>query len=102
MIIKRLIFDIICSSVPSYHTAKEFLDIIRHKFKESDKVEIANLVSNFTDAKYDSIGGGGGWGNDYIFYFAQIATRLKVLNVSVADGFRCTIALILYLWVLSS
>lgn len=41
--------------------------------------------------------GGGGGGNDYIFYFAQIATRIKVLNVSVADGFRCTIVLILYL-----
>lgn len=36
--------------------AKKFLDAIEHKFKESSKIEIENIISNFTNVKYDNVG----------------------------------------------
>lgn len=34
-----------------------FLDTIGEKFKESDKIKIANLMSSFMKTKYDNMGG---------------------------------------------
>lgn len=42
--------------MPRCDTTEEFLDSIRQKFKESDK-EIINLMSNFTNGRYDNICG---------------------------------------------
>lgn len=41
--------------MPKYDTTKEFLDATDYKFNKSDKTEIADLMSNSTDAKYDNL-----------------------------------------------
>lgn len=55
--IKQSIFYTNRGSVTIYYIAKEFLEAIGYKFKKTDKVEIVNLMDNFTNAKYDNIGG---------------------------------------------
>lgn len=35
--------------------AKDFMTVIREKFKESDKAKMANLMSSFTNFKYETI-----------------------------------------------
>lgn len=54
--------------VPSFDIAKEFVNAIGQKFKESNKKEIENLMTNFTDANnYDVCGV-----RDYILRILQI------------------------------
>lgn len=35
--------------------AKDFMTVIREKFKESDKAKMTNLMSSFTNFKYETI-----------------------------------------------
>lgn len=57
MIIKRSTSDTFRGNVPSYDTVKEFHCFIRRKFKESNEEEIQNLMSNFSNPKYDIVVG---------------------------------------------
>lgn len=43
------------------------------KYKESDKVEIGNLLRNFTNNGYDNVNGI----KDYILRIIQLVSRLK-------------------------
>lgn len=56
-------------SMPSCDTTKKLIDVIWQKFKEFDKPEIENLMSNFTNTRYDNVGGI----RNYILKMARIA-----------------------------
>lgn len=55
--------------MPSCDTTKKLIDVIWQKFKEFDKPEIENLMSNFTNTRYDNVGGI----RNYILKMARIA-----------------------------
>lgn len=71
MIIQRSISETICGAFSSYDTVKEFLDAIGQKFKESDEVEITNLLTSFSNTQYDNTEGV----KNYILKIVHIATR---------------------------
>lgn len=47
MIIKRTIYKTIYGGVPSCDNAKDFLEAIGQKFKESNKANVPNLLNSF-------------------------------------------------------
>lgn len=56
MLIKRFMSDTIRDNIHDQGNAKDFMSAIGAKFKESDKAETTNLMSNFTNLKYETIG----------------------------------------------
>lgn len=57
MIIKRSLSDTTRGITPNKGKAKDFLDAIGERFKESDKAETESLMSSFVNTKYDHLGG---------------------------------------------
>lgn len=56
MVIKRSISNTIFGGIPSSGNTKDFLEAIDQKFKDSDKAKAYNLLSNFSNPKYDNFG----------------------------------------------
>lgn len=60
-------------------------------------MEIWNVMSNFTNAKYNDVGGV----RDHIFNNVQIVMKLKEFKVLVTDDFLVTMFSTFQLWSLS-
>lgn len=56
-LIKRSLWYTIGGIILDKRSAKDFLDAIREKFKESDKADIVKLMSSFMNTNYDNVGG---------------------------------------------
>lgn len=54
-IIKRSISDSIISAILDNDNSKIFMDVIGHRFVESDKVESGDLMDKLMSMKYDCI-----------------------------------------------
>lgn len=74
-VIKLIISETLFCGIPSSDNMKNFLEAIGWKFKESDKAEAQNLLSNFPNVKYDNSGSV----RNYILKLVQIASRLRRL-----------------------
>lgn len=83
MIIPSTIFETIYSGVPSCDNAKDYLEAIRQKFKESDKVRVANLLNSFSNSRYDNKGDV----RNSILEIVQVASRLRDVNIPISDTF---------------
>lgn len=83
LILKRTMSDTVKGSISDKDTAREYLDSIAEKFKESEKAETGHLLDSLRNMKYD-----GSLGiREYIMKMIEIATRLKDLNMPLEDEF---------------
>ncbi|CAL2227576.1 unnamed protein product [Prunus armeniaca] len=76
-------------SIPRSDCAKDFLVAIGQKFKESDKGEKGVQLNKFTEIKYD----GRGCVRAHIMNMADIANKLKGLNMTIDDDMMVHFAL---------
>ncbi|CAL9021700.1 unnamed protein product, partial [Prunus brigantina] len=76
-------------SIPRSDCAKDFLVSIGQKFKESEKGEKGVLLNKLTEMKYD----GRGCVRAHIMNMADIANKLKGLNMTIDDDMMVHFAL---------
>ncbi|CAL9010865.1 unnamed protein product, partial [Prunus brigantina] len=76
-------------SIPRSYCAKDFLVSIGQKFKESEKGEKGVLLNKLTEMKYD----GRGCVRAHIMNMANIANKLKGLNMTIDDDMMVHFAL---------
>lgn len=76
-------------SIPRTESAKDFLAAIGQKFKESEKGEKGALLNRLTEMKYD----GRGCVRAHIMNMADIAHKLKELNMTIDDDMMVHFAL---------
>ncbi|XP_068307551.1 uncharacterized protein [Pyrus communis] len=75
--------------IPACDKAKDFLDSIGAKFKESEKAEMGELMTMLTKLKFDE----GKGVREHILKLVDTATKLKDLEVPVDDAFVVHMAL---------
>ncbi|XP_062005369.1 uncharacterized protein LOC133722499 [Rosa rugosa] len=88
-IMQRAMTDTVRGGIPVCERAADFLAAIEEKFKESDKAEITNLMNTLSTMKYD----GNGSVREHCLKMIDIASKLKTLEVPVADPWLVYLAL---------
>ncbi|CAL8154162.1 unnamed protein product [Prunus armeniaca] len=89
LITKKSMTKAIYGGIPYSKNAKEYLKAVAEKFKESDKAETGNLMNRLATMKYDRM-------EDmrvYLLGMVETASKLKALNVPIADPFLVHLAL---------
>ncbi|CAL9012470.1 unnamed protein product, partial [Prunus brigantina] len=90
LIMKKSMTEAIYGGIPDSENAKEYLKAVAEKFKESDKAETGNLMNRLATMKYDGM-------EDmrvYLLGMVETASKLKALNVPIADPFLVHLALL--------
>lgn len=82
MVQKRTISETVRGSITACDKAKDFMEAVEAKFRESEKAEMGNLMTTLTSLKFngDSV-------REHIFKLVKTATKLKDLDVFVDDTF---------------
>ncbi|CAL2263011.1 unnamed protein product [Prunus armeniaca] len=81
--------EAIYGGILNSENAKEYLKAMTEKFKESDKAETGNMMNRLATMKYDGM-------EDmkvYLLGMVETASKLKALNVPIADPFLVHLAL---------
>lgn len=89
LIMKRAMSATIRGGIPTCEKAKDFLEAVEAKFKESDKAETGNLMTKLTTLKYD----GTGSVREHIMRMIDVSQKLKDLEVPIDDNFLVHMAL---------
>ena len=88
-IMQRAMTETVRGGIPICDSAADFLKAIEEKFKESDKAETTNLLNSLSNMKYD----GNGSVREHCLKMIDIANKLKILEVPVADAWLVYLAL---------
>jgi len=83
MLIKRSIDESLVKAIPKFDNAKTFLESVGERYEVSEKAEAEQLMHNFTNMKYDGVGGV----RQHIMKMMTIANRLADLECPIADKF---------------
>ncbi|XP_016652736.1 PREDICTED: uncharacterized protein LOC107882045, partial [Prunus mume] len=88
LVMKKTITEAIFGGVPKIESAKQFIESIEMKFKESGKAETKNLMSRLANTKYE----GGGSIREHLMGLVDIAAKLNMLKVHIAPNYLVHIA----------
>ncbi|ONI04080.1 hypothetical protein PRUPE_6G301400 [Prunus persica] len=88
LVMKKTMTEAIFGGVPETESAKQFMESIETKFKESGKAETENLMSRLANMKYE----GGGSVREHLMGLMDIATKLNMLKVPIAPNYLVHIA----------
>ena len=77
MIMRRSISDSIFDAIPDNSNTKQFFDVIRKRYVESDKAKAKELMDKLINIRYD----GTDSVRDYIKQLESIASQLKSLDI---------------------
>ncbi|BBH07046.1 hypothetical protein Prudu_018854 [Prunus dulcis] len=89
LVMKKSMTETICGGITESENAKEFLEAIGLKFKESEKAETGTLMTKLATMKYDGV-------EDmrvYLLSMTEVASKLKALEIPIADPFLVHLAL---------
>ncbi|CAL9011806.1 unnamed protein product [Prunus brigantina] len=78
LIMKKSMIEATCGGIPDSDTAKEYLEAVGEKFKESNKAETGNLMNKLATMKYDGV-------DDmrvYLLGMIETANKLKALDMN--------------------
>ncbi|KAL6272139.1 hypothetical protein ACE6H2_022831 [Prunus campanulata] len=89
LVMKKTMTEALFGGVPETDNAKEFMDFIETKFKESGKTETKHLMSRLANTKYE----GGGSVREHLTGLRDIAAKLSKLKVPIAPNYLVHIAL---------
>ncbi|KAM2953239.1 hypothetical protein FF1_031642 [Malus domestica] len=89
MIMKKAMAQSVKGGIPKHTSAKGFLAAIGEKFKESEKAETGTFLTQLTSMKFDGVGSV----REHILKMADLAKKLKDLEVAVTDQFLVHMAL---------
>ncbi|BFG37612.1 hypothetical protein CerSpe_238860 [Prunus speciosa] len=88
LVMKKTILEAIFGGVEETENAKQFMESIERKFKESNKDETMNLLSRLTNTKYE-----GGSMREHLIELVDIAAKLNKLKVPINPTYLVHIAL---------
>ncbi|KAM2165178.1 hypothetical protein ACFX1R_039362 [Malus domestica] len=80
LVIKRSMPDLVRGAITESNNAKAYLDSIKVKFKESEKVETRTLMNTLITTKYL-----GGDVREHILSMVDVAAKLNALNIKIDD-----------------
>ncbi|XP_020426582.1 uncharacterized protein LOC109950850 [Prunus persica] len=89
LVMKKSMTETICGGITESENAKEFLEAIGLKFKESEKAETGTLMTKLATMMYDGV-------EDmrvYLLSMTEVASKLKALEIPIADPFLVHLAL---------
>ncbi|BFG20844.1 hypothetical protein CerSpe_071180 [Prunus speciosa] len=89
LVMKKTMTKALFGGVPEIDSAKEFMEFIELKFKESSKAETKHLMSRLANTKYE----GGGSVREHLMGLMDIAAKLSKLKVPIAPNYLVHIAL---------
>ena len=89
LVMKRAMTETVRGGIPISENAKEFLDSVGEKFKESEKAETGNLMTALTSMQYDGVGSI----REHIMKLIDLASKLKNLEITISDEFLVHLAL---------
>ncbi|XP_068309759.1 uncharacterized protein [Pyrus communis] len=89
LIMKKAMTETVRAGIPTCDKAKDFLEVIGEKFKESEKAETGNFLTSLTTMKFD----GTTSVREHILKMVDTAGKLKQLEVPVSDQFLVHMAL---------
>ncbi|CAL8121719.1 unnamed protein product [Prunus armeniaca] len=88
LVMKKTMKEALFGGVPKTNSAKQFMEFIETKFKESGKVETKNLMSRLANTKYE-----GGSVREHLMGLMDITAKLNKLKVPFAPNYLVHIAL---------
>ncbi|CAL8132315.1 unnamed protein product [Prunus armeniaca] len=83
LVMRKSMTKTICGGITESENAKDFLEAIGLKFKESEKAETGTLMTKLATMKYDGV-------EDvrvYLLSMIEVASKLKALEIPIADPF---------------
>ncbi|XP_070681652.1 uncharacterized protein [Malus domestica] len=89
MIMKKAMAQSVKGGIPKHTNAKAFLAAIGEKYIESGKAETGTFLTQLTSIKFDGVGSV----REHILKMADLALKLKDLEVVVTDQFLVHMAL---------
>jgi hypothetical protein len=82
MVVKERISETITGAIPDCTTVVEYLEKVESQFTGSSKAYASTLIKRLTTEKYS-----GGRVRDHILRKANMAARLKPLDLAIKDAF---------------